>query len=120
MTPQPADAAAPQVPEVVVLCAALGDPTRWQVLTMVGEAARSPSELAEELPVSRQAVAKHLAALEGAGLVEAERHGRLVRYRAIGSRLGALARDLDEVGRRWDARLDRLARLAEEASRPQP
>ncbi|UZN02722.1 ArsR/SmtB family transcription factor [Cellulomonas sp. S1-8] len=98
---------------VVAVCAALGDETRWQVLTEVGRGEASASALADRLPVTRQAIAKHLAVLAEVGLVEPVRVGREVRYRAVGARLGLLARTLDAVGARWDERLAAIARLAE-------
>ncbi len=93
--------------------AALADDTRWAILELLGSEPRSASELARELPVSRQAIAKHLAVLEAAGLVNAVRDGRSVRHRAIGASLSALADRLDAIGRSWDARLDRIAAMAE-------
>ena len=75
--------------------AALADDTRWSILELLGSEPRSASELARELPVSRQAIAKHLALLEEAGLVDAVREGRSVRHRAIGASLSALADRLD-------------------------
>lgn len=98
--------------------AALADDTRWSILELLGSEPRSASELARELPVSRQAIAKHLALLEEAGLVDAVREGRSVRHRAIGASLSALADRLDAIGRAWDDRLGRLARLAESRSDP--
>lgn len=98
---------------VVEACAALADESRWRVLQLVGEEALSASELADRLPISRQAIARHLGVLAGAGLVETEPAGRQVRYRAIGGRLSDLARDLDAIGRGWDRRLDRIKRIAE-------
>ena len=56
------------------------------------------TELTGELPMTRQAVAKHLATLADAGLVESERQGRETRYR------------LTEAGEEWDERLDALRR----------
>lgn len=94
--------------------AALADDTRWAILELLGTRARSASELAAELPVSRQAIAKHLAVLEAAGLVESTREGRSVRHRAIGASLSALADRLDAIGRQWESRLERVARMAEE------
>ncbi|MGM1029923.1 MAG: ArsR/SmtB family transcription factor [Actinomycetota bacterium] len=93
--------------------AALADDTRWAILELLGSEPRSASELATALPVSRQAIAKHLAVLEAAGLVDAVREGRSVRHRAIGASLTALADRLDTIGRGWESRLERLARLAE-------
>ena len=98
---------------VVELCAVLGDETRWQILTLLGTRAASASELARELPVSRQAIAKHLDLLAQVGLAERERAGREVRYRALGSRLTELAEHLETIGRGWDTRLARLKDVAE-------
>ena len=69
--------------------AALADDTRWRILTRLGEAPASASALARELPVSRQAIVKHLEVLRGAGLVEAETVGRELVHRALGGRLAA-------------------------------
>lgn len=101
----------------VALCSALADHTRWEVLRRVGERPLSASELAEQLPVTRQAVARHLTVLHEVGLVEATREGRQLRYRALGEPLTRLARDLDTIGRGWEQRLDRLRSLAEERAR---
>lgn len=108
--------AATTVPPPTQQLAALADDTRWAILELLGSEPRSASELARALPVSRQAIAKHLAVLEAAGLVDAVREGRSVRHRAIGASLSALADRLDSIGRGWESRLDRLARIAE--SRP--
>lgn len=98
----------------MALCAALADETRWQILCLVGEQSLSASELAARLPVTRQAIAHHLAILDEAGLVEALQEGRRRRYRALGARLSRLARDLDTMGRGWDTRLGRLREIAED------
>lgn len=97
----------------VVVCAALADDTRWQVLQRLGEQDRSASELAELLPVSRQAIGKHLQQLEAAGLVQRHRDGRSVRYRALGGQLSRLGTHLDMIGRAWEERLGRLREVAE-------
>ena len=94
--------------------AALGDDTRWAILTRLGEGPASASALARELPVTRQAIAKHLEVLQAAGLVEAEKAGRELVFRALGGRLSDVARDLERIGAAWDARLARIKRLAEE------
>lgn len=91
----------------------LADETRWRILSEIGSEDLSASALAGRLPVSRQAIAKHLAVLAEAGLVESVRAGREVRYRALGARLSALARDLETIGRRWDRRLELIKRIAE-------
>ncbi|MBD5784743.1 winged helix-turn-helix transcriptional regulator [Cellulosimicrobium terreum] len=93
--------------------AALADDTRWQILTELGRAELSASALAERLPVSRQAIAKHLTVLAGAGLVEPVRAGREVRYHALGARLAETARALDTIGAGWDRRLAAITRIAE-------
>jgi ArsR family transcriptional regulator, cadmium/lead-responsive transcriptional repressor len=98
----------PEPPDAVF--AALADPTRRDVLRAVAE--RGPvtaTALAGGLPVSRQAVAKHLGLLRDAGLVAAERSGRETRFVARTEPLGELADWAAQTGRRWDARLARLA-----------
>jgi DNA-binding transcriptional ArsR family regulator len=90
--------------------AALADPTRRAVLRHVAE--RGPvtaTELAGELPVTRQAVAKHLAVLQGAGLVAPRREGRENRFTATTGPLAAAERWLAEAGQAWDDRLGRLS-----------
>ena len=92
---------------------ALADPTRRQlVATLAREPALSASRLAEELPMTRQAVAKHLAALDRAGLVQARREGRETRYRVTPEPLGEAMAWMVAVGARWDASLARLAERA--------
>jgi DNA-binding transcriptional ArsR family regulator len=98
---------------LVPVFAALGDETRWSILTELGSEDLSASALAQRLPVSRQAIAKHLGALVDVGLVEPVPAGREIRYRALGSRLGELAEQLDQIGAAWEARLGALKRLAE-------
>ncbi len=71
----------------VQVFAALADDSRWQVLVALGRRPASASSLAEELPISRQAIAKHLKVLTDVGLVVATRVGREVRYEAVGARL---------------------------------
>jgi DNA-binding transcriptional ArsR family regulator len=93
--------------------AALADATRLAVLRDVAEQGPvTATELAGRLPVSRQAVAKHLAVLEGAGLVTAERSGRERRFSASTAPLAEAERWLARAGSAWDRRLDRLADLA--------
>ena len=98
---------------MVPVFAALGDETRWSVLAALGEGDASASALAGRLPVSRQAIAKHLAVLEEVGLVEPVRVAREVQYRVLGARLRATATRLDEIGTEWDRRLAAIKEIAE-------
>ena len=133
---------APVPASPVAAFAALGDETRWAVLEALsggepaGGAARpaagsacgpsasgpsatdpvaglTASALAARLPVTRQAIAKHLVVLEAAGLVESWSVGRERRYRALGAELTALGRRLERIGDAWEARLGRIAGIAE-------
>ena len=82
---------------------ALADPSRRHVLGVIADrGTATATELTGELPITRQAVAKHLATLSGAGLVSGERAGREMRYR------------LTEAGADWDGRLDALRRHLED------
>ncbi|WP_374314494.1 ArsR/SmtB family transcription factor [Microbacterium sp.] len=98
---------------LVPVFAALGDETRWSILAALGVGDASASALAGRLPVTRQAIAKHLAVLQEVGLVEPVRVGREVRYRIVGSQLSATARRLDAVGVEWDRRLAAIKEIAE-------
>jgi DNA-binding transcriptional ArsR family regulator len=92
--------------------AALADPTRRAVVDMLAREPASASRLAGELPISRQAVAKHLAALDRAGLVAARREGRELRYKLDPAAMGDALAWMASVGAQWDDRLARLARRA--------
>ena len=98
---------------MVPVFAALGDETRWSVLAALGEGDAWASALAGRLPVSRQAIAKHLAVLQEVGLVEPVRVGREVQYRVLGAQLRATATRLDEIGTEWDRRLAAIKEIAE-------
>ena len=92
---------------------ALADATRRAVLRDVAE--RGPvtaTELAADLPVTRQAIAKHLAILRDAGLVDQERAGRETRFRATPAPMADASRWLAATGSAWDDRLGRLAARA--------
>ena len=94
--------------------AALADPTRWRVLSLLAERGEATATtLSGDLPVSRVAVIKHLAVLDRAGLVEARRQGREVRYTVRPDTLTATARQLSAIAGEWDARLAAIKRLAE-------
>jgi DNA-binding transcriptional ArsR family regulator len=89
--------------------AALADPTRRALLrSLSAREANTPTELAALLPVTRQAVSKHLALLEQANLVDAERSGREVRFQATPAPLGDAIAWMTAVGAQWDERLAAL------------
>jgi DNA-binding transcriptional ArsR family regulator len=106
------------------LWAAIGDPTRRRVLDLLlAGGPGTASGLSRELPVTRQAVAKHLAVLERAGLVTAEPSGREVRYGVDPGQFARAVEQLAAVGRAWDGRLRRIKAIAEaieHAKRPRP
>jgi len=90
---------------------ALSDPTRRRMLTLIGERGEaSASGLARELPITRQAVSKHLAILAAAGLVSQRREGREVRYRLTPAPLSDAVSWMASVGAEWDTRLAALER----------
>jgi DNA-binding transcriptional ArsR family regulator len=94
--------------------AALADPTRRQVLGLLGvEGERTATDLAERLPISRQAIVKHLAVLDDAGLVVGRRVGREVRYAVRPEALETTARWMAALASDWDRRLAAIKRLAE-------
>jgi DNA-binding transcriptional ArsR family regulator len=98
--------------EVDAVFAALADPTRRQVIErLAGGSTVTASGLAAQLPITRQAVSKHLAALARARLVHAARVGRETRYSLDGEPLEDAARWIARVGAEWDARLGELERL---------
>jgi DNA-binding transcriptional ArsR family regulator len=105
------------VPEADRLWTALGDPTRIRLLDLLlerGEA--TASTLAGALPITRQAVSKHLAVLERDGFVTAHRSGREVRYAVRGDRLDQASAALERIAARWDTRLKAIKRMAEQAA----
>ena len=90
---------------------ALADPTRREVVDRMSRSGPvTATELAAELPVSRQAVAKHLQALADAGLVSASRDGRAVRYRLTPPPMRDAVSWMARVGGEWDERLEALRR----------
>jgi DNA-binding transcriptional ArsR family regulator len=91
------------------LFAALSDSTRRALLqSLVHGGPRTATQFAGEATISRQAIVKHLKALEDAGLVAAERTGREVKYRATTERLAEAVSWLLDAGESWDRRTARL------------
>ena len=89
---------------------ALSDPTRRSLLRAIAGGPATATELAAELPISRQAVLKHLTALSDAGLLDRDRAGREVRYRMTPEPLSEAVSWMAEVGGQWDRRLATLKR----------
>jgi DNA-binding transcriptional ArsR family regulator len=101
--------------DVGAVFGALADPTRREVVRSLAERpGLTASNLAGELPITRQAVAKHLGALSTAGLVSARREGRETRYTLTPAPLVDAMEWMAAVGAEWD---ERLARLATRSSR---
>lgn len=99
--------------------AALGDPTRRGLLEAVAaRGTATATELAAELPITRQAVAKHLGVLQDAGLVAASRTGRETRFSPTPAPLGDAIGWMTTLGGRWDDRLAALAEVAARRGRP--
>ncbi len=100
----------PAPAEAAPLFAALGDPTRLDLVERLAGtgAPRSLAELSSGLPLSRQAVSKHLRVLEGAGLVTSTRAGRETHFALHPEGLDGVRAYLDAVDRRWDEALSRL------------
>jgi DNA-binding transcriptional ArsR family regulator len=100
--------------------AALADPTRRQLLDrLAAQGQATATTLAEAFPVSRQAIVKHLAVLDAAGLVSGSRVGREVRYAVRAAALDATARWMATLATEWDRRLANIKRIAE-AAEPDP
>ena len=101
------------VPGLNEVFGALADPTRREVMRSLAEQpGLTASSLAGELPMTRQAVSKHLHALSDAGLVTARREGRETRYTLTPAPLADAMQWMVDVGAQWDDRLQRLAKRA--------
>ena len=102
------------------LWSAVGDPTRRRMLDLLlADGAGTATTLSEQLPVTRQAVAKHLGVLDRVGLVHAVPAGRERRYEVDEAQLARAVAQLSSVGATWDARLRRIKRIAETVQRSQ-
>ena len=95
------------------LWSAVGDPTRRRMLDLLLAEAGTATTLSEQLPVTRQAVAKHLGVLDRVGLVHVTPAGRERRYEVDEAQLARAVKQLSSVGAAWDARLQRIKRIAE-------
>jgi ArsR family transcriptional regulator, cadmium/lead-responsive transcriptional repressor len=96
------------------LWSAIGDPMRRRLVDLLlasGEG--TATTLGAQLPITRQAVTKHLGVLDRVGLVHATPEGRERRYRVDDEQLERAVAQLGSVGAAWDARLHRIKRIAE-------
>ena len=98
------------------LWSAIADPSRRRVLDLLVRHPRATaSQLADDVPFSRQAVSKHLVVLERAGLVQRTKEGREVHYDVVPDRIDEAARAMAQLAAEWDRRLGAIKRLAEAA-----
>jgi DNA-binding transcriptional ArsR family regulator len=96
------------------LWSAIGDPIRRRMLDLLlAEGDGTATSLGRRLSVTRQAVAKHLGVLDRVGLVRATPAGREKRYQVDDAQLARAVAQLSSVGSAWDARLQRIKRIAE-------
>ena len=107
--------AATRLADSATVFAALGDATRLRVVDRLCEGGpASTARLTEGAAVSRQAITKHLQALEDAGLVQSTRAGRERIWQLRTRRLAQIRRHLEQISGQWDQALDRLRALVEE------
>jgi len=100
------------------LWSAIGDPTRRRILDLLlADGDGTATTLSEQLPVTRQAVAKHLDVLDRVVLVRSTPIGREKRYRVDDAQLARAVAQLASVGSAWDARLQRIRKIAEAIER---
>jgi DNA-binding transcriptional ArsR family regulator len=102
---------------VDLVLSALADPTRREVLTVLGGRPATATALARNLPITRQAVVKHLAVLERSSLVRSERSGREVRFEVRPETLTEAADWMASLAAQWDDRLALLKQRAEATAR---
>jgi len=89
---------------------ALADPTRRAILAaLAASGPATATDLAARLPITRQAIAKHLVLLAEAGLVAAEPgERRRVRYRLQSAPMQVAQQFLAALARDWDRQLGAL------------
>ena len=102
------------------LWSAVGDPMRRRMLDLLlSHGGGTATTLSDQLPVTRQAVAKHLTVLDRVGLVHGTSSGRERRYEVDEAQLARAIAQLSAVGATWDARLRRIKQIAEDIQRSQ-
>ena len=96
------------------LWSAVGDPIRRRMLDLLlADGGGTATSLSAQLPVTRQAVTKHLVVLDRAGLVHGVTAGREKQYRIDSGQLARAVAQLADVGATWDRRLQRIKEIAE-------
>ncbi|MGA7872955.1 MAG: metalloregulator ArsR/SmtB family transcription factor [Candidatus Binatus sp.] len=106
--------AAPKLVEAAPIFAVLGDVTRLHIVArLCGEGPLSIMHLADGASVSRQAITKHLHALERAGLARSSHVGRECIWELRTERLSDARRYLDQISQDWDVAIDRLRAFVE-------
>ncbi|RNL65722.1 ArsR family transcriptional regulator [Nocardioides marmoriginsengisoli] len=96
------------------LWSAIGDPTRRRMLDLLlADGGGTATSLSGRLPVTRQAVSKHLGVLDRVGLVTVTPSGRERRYVVDDEQFARAVAQLTAVGSAWDARLQRIKTIAE-------
>ena len=100
------------------LWSTIGDPIRRRMLDLLlADGHGTATSLSEQLPVTRQAIAKHLAVLERVGLVHPTVAGREKLYRVDKAQLSVAVAQLAQVSNDWDSRLQRIRQIAERIQR---
>jgi DNA-binding transcriptional ArsR family regulator len=94
--------------------AALGDPTRLEIVTRLTLGPASVSELARPLPMSLRAVLKHVEILEDVGIVRTVKEGRVRECRLEPAALDRANRCIEDLRTRWERRIDRLEQVLRE------
>ena len=114
MSPSTRDRPAPTLRSSTRVFAALGDPTRADLLTKLGRGTSLPiAKLTEGSGLTRQAITKHLRVLRRAGLVRSVRHGRERRFELRPEPLDAARQALERISVQWDVALARLKDFVE-------
>lgn len=109
----------PNLDEFGDVFVALADPSRRSVLERLArDGEGTATTLAEDLPISRQAIVKHLAVLDRAELVQVRRTGREARYSVLPGRLAATAEGIEAIASGWDHTFAALKRIAENTQPP--
>jgi predicted ArsR family transcriptional regulator len=94
---------------------ALADTTRRQLLLTLAESSpKTATQLAQEFPITRQGIVKHLNLLAQAGLVQRQTKGREKRYSFTPEPLHSVSERIEAIGAKWDERLQRLKDLVED------